>query len=156
MIPPTIADFNYRLDDHCFYAEDDEKVIHIAKHMEVYDSLMAHQMDAVVLSFFYTDRHKVLDLALFLAMPEAPKGSQYLCFYFKDFLRVAYNIGTQLHEHIPFGLIDEEEFKQELLGALNYLLQEYAPNSKAAIYQKGHSWGFYYKRYKGMDTPSLN
>ncbi len=156
MIPPTISDFNYKLDDHCYYAEDDAKVLRIAQQMDVFDSLMAHQMDSVVLSFFYTDRHRILDLALFLAMPEAPEGSQYLCIYFRDFLRVAYDIGIQLHLHVPYGLIDEEEFIQELLGALNYLLQEYAPNSKAAIYRRGHSWGFYYKRFKGMETPSLN
>ena len=156
MIPPTIADFNYKLDDHCYFAEEDHKVLNIAHQMEVYDSIMAHQSDSVVLSFFYTDRHQILDLALFLAMPEAPRGERYLCVYFRDFLKVAYDIGHQLHEHIPFGLIDEEEFKQELLGALNYLLQEFAPNSKAAIFSKGQSWGFFYKRFKGMDTPCLN
>lgn len=155
MAPPTLADFNYKLDNYCFFAEEDSKVLRIARRMQVLDSLQDHHGEAIVLSFIYTDRKEILDLVVFITIPMG-EGVSYQCFYFKDFVRRAYNIGGRLKEWVPADLLEEHAFREELLDALNYLLPQLAPKTVAASYRQRESWGFYFKQYKGWEFPVLN
>jgi hypothetical protein len=155
MVPPTLADFNYKLDDYCFFAEEHTKVLRIANRMQVLESLQDHQGDALILSFFYTDKKEILDLVVFIAIPMGEEVS-YQCFYFKEFVRRAYNIGARLKEWVPADLLEEKAFKAELLEALNFLLPQLAPDTVATIFSQKESWGFYFKRYKGWEFPVLN
>jgi len=155
MVPPTLADFNYKLDDYCFFAEEDYKVLRIAKRMQVLDSLQDHEGEAVMLSFFYTDRKEILDLVVFIAIPTGEEVS-YQCFYFKEFVRRAYNIGGRLKEWVPADLMEEKAFREELLEALNFLLPQLAPKTVATTYCQRESWGFYFKKFKGWEFPVLN
>lgn len=155
MVPPTLADFNYKLDDYCFFAEEDSKVLRIASRMQVLDSLQDHQGNALILSFFYTDKKEILDLVVFIAIPMGEEVS-YQCFYFKEFVRRAYNIGARLKEWVPTDLLEETAFRTELLEALNFLLPQLAPNTMATSFSQKESWGFYFKRYKGWEFPVLN
>ncbi len=155
MVPPTLADFNYKLDDFCFYAEEDSKVMRIARRMHVLDSLQEHGEDALILSFFYTDKKDILDLVVFISVPLEGEAN-YQCFYFKDFVRRAYDIGSRLKEWVPADLLEERDFRTELLEALNFLLPQLSANTVAEGYRYRDSWGFYYKEYKGWKFPVLN
>lgn len=155
MLPPTLADFNYKLDDYCFFAEEDSKVLRIARRMQVLDSLQDHRGDGIILSFFYTDKKAILDLVVFFTIPIGEDVS-YQCFYFKEFVRRAYNIGGRLKEWVPEDLLEEKAFRSELLDALNFLLPQVAPETVAESYCQRESWGFYFKQYKGWEFPILN
>jgi hypothetical protein len=155
MVPPTLADFNYKLDDYCFFAEEDSKVLRIAHRMQVLDSLQDHEDEAIILSFFYTDKKEILDLVVFIAIPMGEEVS-YQCFYFKEFVHRAYNVGGRLKEWVPADLLEEQAFRRELLEALNFLLPQLAPDTQAEAFAERDSWGFYFKRYKGWEFPVLN
>jgi hypothetical protein len=156
MFPPTLSDFNYKLDDHCFFAEENSKVMRLAHRMQVLESLQAHEGEAIMLSYFYTDRKKILDLVLFVSVPESPQAHPISCFYFKDFLRRSYDIGSRLRAWIPADLLVTDQFQKELLSALNFLLPEIYPQSEARLYRSRDAWGFTFARFAGQDLPCEN
>ena len=149
-LPPTISDFNYRLDAHCYFAEQDEKVENIARQIGVWDTLVKSEKNPEIISFFYTNHKQILDLALFISSGEK-EDKQFLCFYFKDFLRNAYDIGAQLKHYLPAELIDQKAFVEETLSALKTLVEKKGTDSLVESYAYRDSWGFFFRKYKGME-----